>query len=55
MSVHYTVGKMCEEQEAKYNIKFSKQVTSVINEILWNQIKQSAQDLECFAKYRFYF
>lgn len=51
MSVHFTVGKMCEEQESKYDIKFTKQVISVINEIVWNQIRQAAQDLESFAKH----
>ena len=55
MSVHFTVGKMCEEQESKYDIQFTKQVISVINEIVWNQIRQAAQDLESFAKYEIYF
>jgi len=49
-SLHFTVGKICEEQEANTNIGFSKQVTATINEILWRQIKLTAQDLEAFAK-----
>lgn len=41
---------MCEEQEARTQISFDKQVVATINEILWRQIKLATNDLEAFAK-----
>lgn len=50
-SLHFTVGKMCEEQEARTHISFDKHVMATINEIVWQKIKLVTQDLEAFAKY----
>lgn len=50
-SLHFTVGKMCEEQEVHSQINFSKQVVATINEIVWRQIGIFTKDLEAFAKY----
>ena len=50
-SLHYTVGKMCQEQGAASEITFSKTVIATINEILWKQIGTFAKDLEAFSKY----
>ncbi len=49
--MHFTVGKMCEEQEARTHISFDKHVIATINEIVWQKIKVVTQDLEAFAKY----
>ncbi|XP_046464345.1 centromere protein S-like [Daphnia pulex] len=50
-SLHFTVGKMCEEQEARTHISFDKHVIATINEIVWQKIKLVTQDLEAFAKH----
>ncbi|XP_057365779.1 centromere protein S-like [Daphnia carinata] len=50
-SIHFTVGKMCEEQEIKTQISFDKNVIATISEILWQKIKLISQDLEAFAKH----
>ena len=49
-ALHYTVGKMCEEQEVDSNIHFDKEMIGTLNEIVWRQIKIFGQDLEAFAK-----
>ncbi|KZS14095.1 centromere protein S isoform X1 [Daphnia magna] len=50
-SLHFTMGKMCEEQETKTQISFDKNVIATITEILWQKIKLIAEDLEAFAKH----
>ena len=49
-TVHYYVGKMCEEEGTKKNIVFSRAVIATINELVWRQLKVYTADLEGFAK-----
>jgi len=48
---HYTVGKMCEEQEMNTEVKFGKRIVSTINEIAWRQLKSISKDVEAFSKH----
>jgi len=51
VSLHYTVGKMCEEQAANIQVNFNKQMIGTINEFVWKQLKLITKDLEAFAKH----
>jgi len=50
VALHYTIGKICEEQEANTQVNFDKQMISIINEIVWKQMNLIAKDVEAFAK-----
>lgn len=50
-AVHFTVGKMCEEQGDLLKVTYSKEVAAAATELVWRSIKIWTKDLEAFARY----
>eukprot|EP00920_Eleutheroschizon_duboscqi_P027329 GHVT01066908.1.p1 GENE.GHVT01066908.1~~GHVT01066908.1.p1 ORF type:complete len:140 (-),score=15.65 GHVT01066908.1:393-812(-) len=50
-AVHYTVGKICEDEAADLDVTFSRQFIAVLAEATFKQCQVMAKDLEQFAKH----
>ncbi|GIX85521.1 centromere protein S [Caerostris darwini] len=50
-SLHYAVGKICNESEEAFKVKFSKEFIDMLADLAYRQAGIFAEDLELFAKH----
>ncbi|KND03612.1 uncharacterized protein SPPG_01088 [Spizellomyces punctatus DAOM BR117] len=50
-AVHYTVGKICDEEAASSNMMPSPHFIHALSELVYQQAEIMALDLECFSRH----
>ncbi|XP_077583311.1 centromere protein S [Stigmatopora nigra] len=50
-TIHFTVGRICQNMSEEYRRKLSRQVVAAITETTFGQCEIFAKDLEAFAKH----
>lgn len=50
-AIHYTVGKICNEEGTKHSLGVSRETVALLTELTMRQAEMLSHDLECFSQH----